>query len=90
MDIYCPKRGCGEPVEMDYLHDVVDEGLHDNFNTALHAFQSKGCEAIGFKHSTGNSSMHAEVSEAMYDLLGDDIDGAASMMEDFGYFGMLD
>jgi len=26
----------------------------------------------------------------MFDLLGDDVDGAAAMMEDFEYFGMLD
>lgn len=68
---------------MDYLHDTVDEGLHPNFNAALRAFQSQGCEGVGLTCSTGNDSDTAAMADAMYDLLGDDIDGAAAMMEDF-------
>lgn len=83
MDIYCPKRGCAEPVEMDYLHDVAEEN-DTTFTTVLHDFQRSGCEAIGMSHSTGNDpSGRAEVMDAMFDLLGDDVDGAAAMMEDF-------
>lgn len=89
MDLYCPKRGCGEPVENDELHEAVEGGLFDNYTAALRAFQSKGCEVLNLTHSTGNTSMHADVASVMYDLLGDDADGAAALMEDFGYFGML-
>ena len=89
MDIYCPKSGCGEPLDNDYLHDVVDEGLHPDYRAALRAFQSQGCTAVGLTHSEGNDNGRAEVMSAMFDLLGDDADGAAAMMEDFEYLGLL-
>lgn len=85
MDLYCPKSGCAEPLENDSLHDAVDEGLFPNYHAALRAFQSEGCTAVGYVHSTGNNSGRAEAMSALYDLLGDDADGAAAMMEDYGY-----
>lgn len=86
MDIYCPKRGCSEPVEQDFFHDVP--GM--TYVEASRAFQSKGCEGIGLTHSQGNDSFRSEAMSAVFELLGDDIDGAASLMEDFEFFGMLD
>jgi hypothetical protein len=85
MDIYCPKRGCAEPFDNDSLHDAVEDSLFPDYTAALHTFQSKGCEALGFTHSTGNDSGRAEVMDAMFDLMGDDMDGAAAMMEDYDY-----
>ncbi len=91
MDIYCPKAGCGEPVDNDSLHDAVADGLHADYRAAAAAFRSQGCEAIGFVHSVGNDSTgaygltNAQAAEALYDLLGDDMDGMAAMMEDFGF-----
>lgn len=85
MDLYCPRRGCGEPMDNDYLHDVVADGLYPDYTAALRAFQSKGCEAVEMPHSIGNDPLRSEVMGAMFDLLGDDADGAAAMMEDFGF-----
>lgn len=81
MDIYCPK--CGEPVELDYLHDVAsDHGK--TYKEVLHDFQQRGCPAID---DTCNpvKNERAYYADALYDLLGDDIDGAASMFDDLGW-----
>lgn len=86
MDIYCPK--CAEPVELDYLHTVADDN-GTTFTVELHRFQSDGCETIGATCNPNRDTGRASAAAAMYDLLGDDIDGAASMLEDFealGYF----
>jgi hypothetical protein len=86
MDIYCPK--CAEPVELDYLHTVADDN-DTTFDVELGRFQTLGCEAIGASHNPNKDNGRASAAAAMYDLLGDDIDGAAAMLEDFealGYF----
>lgn len=55
-------------------------------------FRSKGCKAL--KHLTdatyckpqkreGEDLTRAEAASVLYDLLGDDMDGAAAMLEDF-------
>lgn len=68
---------------MDYLHDVADD--HDTtFNTVLRDFQQRGCPALDMTCSTGREDSMAPYADALYDLLGDDIDGAAAMLEDFG------
>lgn len=86
MDIYCGK--CGEPVAIDYLHDVADdEGL--TFAQVRANFQREGCTAIFARCSETNTDTDSrygltrgEAASALYDILGDDIDGAASMLED--------
>lgn len=85
MDIYCIK--CGEPVERDYLHDVAEE-KGTTFNVVLHQFQSVGCPAVGYQHSDNGEAGadRAAAMSAMFDLLGDDVDGAAAMMEDFDLY----
>lgn len=81
MDIYCPKMGCGEVVDMDYLHDVAEE-TNSTYTAVMRDFQQRGCLALGDTHSE-NGSDRGVYAEALYDLLGDDLDGAAAMMEDF-------
>ena len=84
MDIYCPK--CAEPLDMDELHYI--DGL--GFDAARKAFYADGCAGIGFTCSAGGGGLRADAAAAMYDLLGDDIDGAAAMLDDLEYLGMLD
>jgi hypothetical protein len=92
MDIYCPK--CGEPIELDCLHDEADEqGI--TFSQVRDNYAVKGCEALtvyGFSggHAQEVGGMRAMASAAMFDIMGDDVDGVASMMDDFDYLGMLD
>ena len=90
MDINCPR--CAEPVEIDYLHDIAD---HDGttFREVLHGFQADGCEAI---HAVCNPRVsdrdraRAAGAAMLYEILGDDIDGAAAMLEDFALMGGWD
>lgn len=86
MDIYCPK--CGEPVEIDYLHEVADDE-DMTFSEVMRAFQVKGCPAIFARCNAPSTEVDSsfglrrqDAASALYDLLGDDIDGAAAMMED--------
>lgn len=88
MDIYCPVKDCAEPWDLDSLHEEAEESGR-TFREVQRDFQSKGCKALenafgSQKHNTGNAQ-RAAVSEAMFDLLGDDVDGVAAMMEDFGF-----
>jgi hypothetical protein len=89
MDLYCGH--CGEPTDNDTLHDEVDDGQYANYAEAAAAFRSKGCEAVSWlvHNPETMNSKRAAVADAMFDLLGDDLDGASAMMEDFEYLGML-
>ena len=76
MDIKCHK--CGEPWDMDSLHDA--EGY--TYAQARDMFYKVGCE-LWTSHGdmgTENSDILAELQ----DLMGDDVDGLASLTEDFG------
>lgn len=77
MDVYCGK--CSEPVDMDYFHDAADEQGR-TYKEVSRDFQQRGCEALGWSHGEGQANPYAD---ALYDLLGDDMDGAAAMMDDF-------
>jgi len=82
MDIKCHK--CGEPWDMDSLHEMGEWiGEELSFNQARRRFYADGCTAFGTGHGTmdyANGSIVAELA----DLLGDDIDGFAAMLEDLG------
>lgn len=84
MDLYCTK--CGEPWELDSLHDLVEEGRAESFTRARVLFQNQGCEAFGCTHNSERDSEVALASSLMFDMLGDDVDGIAAMMEDFGLY----
>jgi hypothetical protein len=80
MDIICTH--CGEPWEMDYvLHDAPEE------------FKRKGgvithcpsCPKDGSKPKLDEKTeIKLEAAKEIGELLGDDIDGVAAMLEDFG------
>ena len=86
MDIYCPR--CSEPVDPDYFHDVAEEN-GTSYAEVARDFQQRGCVALGEPRCERADDLRHEVMGAMFDLLGDDIDGAASMMDDFEYMGLL-
>lgn len=73
MDLYCCK--CGEPFDFHSFETPQERK----------AFTVKGCggvEWIGECDGDG-SSLEAMAAGAMSDLLGDDVDGIAAMLEDF-------
>jgi hypothetical protein len=97
MDIRCTK--CGEPWDVEILHDLVaekhdrdewvtngryDQAKYDPFYAeARQAFRSKGCEALGARHAVRADHRRALLSDALHELLGDDVDGIAALTEDF-------
>jgi hypothetical protein len=80
MDIYCGT--CGEPWEIDTVHEIAEENKF-SFNEALSFFNDKGCESLGCKHNDSINLGRAQAFSALYDIMGDDVDGIASMLEDF-------
>jgi hypothetical protein len=85
MDIFCPR--CGEPLDHDELHEV--EGM--SYQEASQAFRTKGCEGIGFRCNIFNQlKSNAMIAQAAYDILGEDMDGAASMFDDAEFLGLMD
>jgi len=87
VDIICPR--CDEPCDMSELHEFAplsyDEARRIFFDTSQgcgQLFNDRPCERV--------ESLRADVSAAMADLLGDDVDGIAAMMDDFDYIGAFD
>ena len=90
MDIHC--RNCGEPWENETLHEVAQE-MGTTYSKVAKDFSAKGCKAFdGSDYETSHctADSRAEARGAIADLLGDDLDGYASTMEDLEYMGMLD
>lgn len=89
MDLYCCK--CGEPVEHDMLHDVA-KATGNTYAEVASDYRVNGCTALGMTHNRPREDRDEvfnltpqEASAALYDMLGDDMDGAAAMMEDMGF-----
>lgn len=84
-DIYCPK--CAEPWDIAEFHEVEDL----TYSQAYSSFRSEGCKVFTEQDCTPEvSSFRAEASSILMDLLGDDVDGVASLLDDFEFAGMLD
>jgi hypothetical protein len=87
VDIYCPK--CGEPWDNDTIHDVAD-ARNTTYAVVSRDFRRRGCEAIGTSHNEATiRSTRADYAAIAYHILGDDMDGASSMVDDADYFGLL-
>lgn len=86
MDIYCTT--CGEPWDIESLHDAVDEGNAEDYQDARMIFFGSGCGTLFNRRpcerpeTGGPAVMRAEVTLALADALGDDIDGIANMLQD--------
>lgn len=116
MDIYC--KTCGEPWEMDTLHEVVDarmwagdlptakhpgvlhgeeyesyrETYGSNYDIVRSDFYLNGCKAMtgyGSSWCEPKPSARTDAMSTLIDLMGDDLDGIASMMEDAEYMGLI-
>lgn len=82
MDVYCPK--CGEPWDIDTFHDAAEEQGVTFKDVQRRFFGAEGCKALGGTCSeTPVNPAYASASAALYEVLGDDIDGIASE-SDFG------
>lgn len=77
MDLYCPR--CGEPYELDYVQ-------HDMTVMERARFKGgKGCPSCYGKPIELKQSDRAVAAGIVMELLGDDLDGAAATLEDFGF-----
>ena len=85
MDIYCTR--CGEPWDLDTFHDVADE-QGTTWEAAVAAFRSDGCGATGWcAPCEPRRTARGSATDALFDILGDDVDGVAAMLEDFADLG---
>jgi len=85
MDIYCTT--CGEPWDVESLHDAVEEGNAEDYQDARMIFFGSGCGTLFNRRpcerpeTGGPAVMRANVTAALVDVLGDDLDGIASELE---------
>lgn len=90
-DVFC--KFCGEPCDMDEFHNGTD-----SFREIYRLFQQNGCpiadQAIDglapaemtirrCENQPVASAEFLDAVEAIQDLLGDDVDGVASMLGDY-------
>lgn len=90
MDIHCTI--CGEPWDIDSLHDAVADGMAEDWNGARRIFFSSGCGSLfnGRPCSAeGGDRRRAEISATLADVLGEDVDGIAAMMDDLEFLEMF-
>jgi hypothetical protein len=83
MDLYCPV--CAEPIDNDEFHDVAAE-IGSTYSAVAADFRERGCKALpgSSTHCVPVQNDRTAAATAMYELLGDDMDGAAAMFEDLG------
>ena len=86
LGINCTK--CGEPWELDSFHDIP--GL--DYPTATQRFAVIGCAVFGvecYDDPSESDLSRASASSVLMDILGDDLDGVASMLDDLEYLGIF-
>jgi len=76
MDVFCPI--CGEPWDTYEFHEV--EGM--TYAEAWKAFTKKGCEVFGSKHGEALDQNTKGSLRMLYDVMGDDVDGIAAILDD--------
>lgn len=86
MDVYCPK--CGEPVELDYFHDVAAD-TSSTYSAVRDDFARRGCAAIGGRCNDRPDEDRALAAAALFEIMGDDADGVAAMLEDAESMGLF-
>ena len=85
MDIYCTNCGAAWGVGEDPNEDIINARNGE-------CWECDGDPKMRnwFGNAKSNRPSKAEASALMFDMLGDDIDGVASMLDDFSYLGMID
>jgi len=82
MDIYCDQ--CEEPYEAYYVqHEMNDDERRDFLN-------GKHCPSCKDKPKENKpKSLKLQVQSIAMELMGDDLDGVSSTMEDFEYLNLF-
>lgn len=98
MELTCPR--CGDTYDNDEIHEEVSEraliGETTTYAEVAAEFRTEGC-GIALRELYGSTgpcervrSMRTEAASALAELLGDDMDGYAAMMEDADMLGIFD
>jgi hypothetical protein len=61
---------------------MVEHGTPIPYTRAVKLFQKLGCRAFGCGHSRPLDEKAAQLARAAYAACGDDMDGAASLLDD--------
>jgi hypothetical protein len=85
MDIYC--QHCGEPYDACYVGSDME---HEAPNGKQRFLNGEGCPCCDWGQGEAENDMRSLAMGACADLLGDDIDGMASMMDAFEYMGYFE
>ena len=85
MDIRCAI--CKEPTDNDELHYVAEEEGR-TYREVYNDFVSNGCVAI-YGGTPCEPAGNPLLGAAIYDLMGDDVDGAMSAWEDAEMMGLI-
>ncbi len=76
MDVYC--RHCGEPSDVYHVEHDMELRFRKMFKAG------KGCDCCEGKGSPANNGT-TERADIIAELLGDDLDGQAAMLDDMGF-----
>jgi hypothetical protein len=87
MDIYCQK--CDEPWDVCYIGQDMDEDGEKGDSERFKGGEGCPCCKWG-KNAPKEQSLRGETMSMLNDLLGDDIDGMASFMDDMDYVGAFE
>ena len=86
MDLFCQK--CAEPWDLYHVENDMD---YDDENGKARFKKGEGCPCCDWGKSAPKEQPLAGMAMgAISDLLGDDTDGVASMMDDLEYCGFFD
>lgn len=93
MDLYCQR--CDEPWDLWHVNNEMDQEpddyAPDGTRPSARFRKGEGCPACDWgKKAPKQQSLKGMAMGALYDVLGDDEDGIAAMMDDFDFAGMLD
>ena len=76
MDLYC--QNCGEPYELDYVYNDMTVDEKKKF------LSGNGCDCCNGM-PVKNKPFRAEAMSVLQDILGDDVDGIASELDDLNF-----
>lgn len=95
MNLYCQK--CAEP--WDFWHVQDDDGMDaeredyglNGEKPSVRFKKGEGCPACHWgKTAPKTPNLRSQAMKTVMNILGDDIDGAAAIMDDFDAIGMLE
>lgn len=85
-DILCPR--CGEPWDMDTLHEAAAEQA-TSYDDIARRFRRDGCIAFGWQSEPCQRGDMSPLLSAIAELAGSDMDGYAADVQDAEWMGLL-